>query len=478
MAVAVLPRHRRRATCARRFPRRLIRLARLPGILVLVCSFSLPPLTAFLTSFEGSDPVVPCTGTTCAYEKYGAELVWNIDELGLDPSHRYRFQFIVHDGDQNKPGGDVGQACIEASAACPAGFTGTGCAFCDLNPLPGDGSYSWFCNPTGVDGADAYQLIKLPTAKLNQPPYSTNGGFVIADNKIDTDGYRVDCACRRTIEDCPLLCCGGGVCNDAVGTCTCFDPPNSDPTNCCPTVTQPPGVDPPCFNGGAYCSGHGRCNVTVNPNGTCDCIPEANVNYIGDACETPVTGPICAMYSGDCTTCQNNATAANISCIWCNDGISASCFPSASCLSPIYACDATVDYTPEVCADNCSYAQGGGECANITFITNSTDPDIVAKNGTLIQVCICNEGYSGINCGDNGNRGLSVAAIAGISAGVIAAIVIGSLICVAVVGYGTKRGVDYFLLDQSAFADAKNNPLHVEATQERVNAMYTGQAQA
>ena len=448
---------------------------------------------------------MPCTGTTCAYEKYGAELIWNIDALGLDPAHRYRFQFIVHDGDQNKPGGDVGQACIIASAACPAGFAGQNCAFCDTNPLPGNNAYKWFCNPTGSTGADAYQLIKVPSAYVTQPPYSTNGGFVIADNKTDAQGYRVDCACRRTIVECPQSCCGDGVCDDTVGTCTCFDPATSSPIDCCPlpppTTVPPPTTPPPtlapgettpppppttpapltttppdttappppCYNDGAFCSGHGRCNRTTD---TCACVPVGNTTYTGVACDTPISEPVCAMFSGDCNTCQNNATAANISCIWCNDGVAASCLPTAACLSPIYSCDVTVDYTPEPCADNCSYAQGGGECANTTFITNSTDPGIAAKNGTTILICICNPGYTGINCGDRGRRGLSVAAIAGISAGVIAAIVIGSLVCLAVVGYGTKRGVDYFYFDQKAFSNAHENPLHVEATTERANAMY------
>src|SRR5262249_35003353 len=31
----------------------------------------------------------------------------------LIPGHAYRFYVIVHDGDQNKTGGDVGQACID-----------------------------------------------------------------------------------------------------------------------------------------------------------------------------------------------------------------------------------------------------------------------------------------------------------------------------------------------------------------------------
>jgi hypothetical protein len=43
---------------------------------------------------------------------YSAEVVWNFSSLGLTVGQDYRLQFMVHDGDQNKTGGDVGQACI------------------------------------------------------------------------------------------------------------------------------------------------------------------------------------------------------------------------------------------------------------------------------------------------------------------------------------------------------------------------------
>ena len=43
--------------------------------------------------------------------KYGAMVSWNISALPLLPGHIYRIQFMVHDGDQNKTGGDVGQSC-------------------------------------------------------------------------------------------------------------------------------------------------------------------------------------------------------------------------------------------------------------------------------------------------------------------------------------------------------------------------------
>ena len=58
----------------------------------------------------GSDPVP--TGLT--NEGYGAEIRWDATKLGLVPGHAYRFQVMVHDGDQNKAGGDSGEACLAA----------------------------------------------------------------------------------------------------------------------------------------------------------------------------------------------------------------------------------------------------------------------------------------------------------------------------------------------------------------------------
>src|SRR5262249_14533797 len=60
----------------------------------------------------GSDPVP----TGLANEGYGAENRWNLDDLAqrgiLQAGHSSRFYVMVHDGDQNKVGGDAGQAAF------------------------------------------------------------------------------------------------------------------------------------------------------------------------------------------------------------------------------------------------------------------------------------------------------------------------------------------------------------------------------
>jgi len=62
----------------------------------------------------GGDPV---PDATLRNEGYGAEVRWNVDALiaaGQMVSGRaYRLQFMVHDGDQNKAGGDSGENCVD-----------------------------------------------------------------------------------------------------------------------------------------------------------------------------------------------------------------------------------------------------------------------------------------------------------------------------------------------------------------------------
>ena len=66
-------------------------------------------------------------------EGYGAEVVWNVP---FTAGHSYRVQVLVHDGDQNKVGGDSGEACVlfcaggasdcEATNTCGGGTGGSG----------------------------------------------------------------------------------------------------------------------------------------------------------------------------------------------------------------------------------------------------------------------------------------------------------------------------------------------------------------
>ena len=68
------------------------------------------PVTKNNWTLGGGD-VPPGGFTSLTNEGYGAEAEWNISDLGLVAGHTYHLQFMVHDGDQNKAGGDVGESC-------------------------------------------------------------------------------------------------------------------------------------------------------------------------------------------------------------------------------------------------------------------------------------------------------------------------------------------------------------------------------
>jgi hypothetical protein len=88
---------------------------------------------------NGSDPVP--TGLT--NEGFGAEVRWDVT---LTSGHSFRIQAIVHDGDQNKVGGDSGEACL---IYC----TGGGCAVGTTEYLTSEGVAT--CVPTGGGGCPA-----------------------------------------------------------------------------------------------------------------------------------------------------------------------------------------------------------------------------------------------------------------------------------------------------------------------------------
>jgi hypothetical protein len=61
---------------------------------------------------------------------FGAEVRWDASRLNLIPGHTYRFYFMVHDGDQNKSGGDTGHGCanLQTAPECvPACVTDADC---------------------------------------------------------------------------------------------------------------------------------------------------------------------------------------------------------------------------------------------------------------------------------------------------------------------------------------------------------------
>ena len=91
-------------------------------------STGIDPAKNYWNLGPGADPVP----AGLASEGYGTEVRWNVNDLYaqgiLQAGHTYRFYVIVHDGDQNKVGGDCGQASftytIPTLSTTPASISG------------------------------------------------------------------------------------------------------------------------------------------------------------------------------------------------------------------------------------------------------------------------------------------------------------------------------------------------------------------
>lgn len=90
-------------------------------------------------------------------EGYGAEARWSVPLLA---SHSYRVQVIVHDGDQNKAGGDSGEACVlfcSGSSTGAGGSGGEGGAGGGGAPPPSCPTGLVACGGDGIDPANCPQ---------------------------------------------------------------------------------------------------------------------------------------------------------------------------------------------------------------------------------------------------------------------------------------------------------------------------------
>src|SRR6185369_8285620 len=131
-------------------------------------------------------------------EGYGAEAVWNVAELGLIPGHTYRLYFMVHDGDQNKTGGDVGQGCttihVPEGGVCTASITPVG--------------------PLCVDGAPVTLVATPPGGTFSGPgvvgnqfnPATAGVGTWTITYSLATPGCTATTTTQVTVRDCEQIC--------------------------------------------------------------------------------------------------------------------------------------------------------------------------------------------------------------------------------------------------------------------------------
>lgn len=113
-------------------------------------------------------------------EGYGAEIRWNLNDLYargvLQAGHSYRFYVMVHDGDQNKAGGDAGQASYYYTYPGPT------------NPPP-SGSLSGYVYVAATnDGVRQANETGIQGALVDLTGYDAHGNYVSLQTTTNNDG--------------------------------------------------------------------------------------------------------------------------------------------------------------------------------------------------------------------------------------------------------------------------------------------------
>ena len=133
----------------------------------------------------------PLPGGVANGQQYTTEAVWNVMTFpGVIPGHTYRAQVIVHDGDQNHSGGDVGEACLTGITIAIAPLTLSG---------PGNGfvgtPFSSSLTAAGGVAPYTYSISSLPPGLTLNPTTgaitgipTTSGGYPATIKVTDGSG--------------------------------------------------------------------------------------------------------------------------------------------------------------------------------------------------------------------------------------------------------------------------------------------------
>jgi uncharacterized repeat protein (TIGR01451 family) len=205
---------------------------------------------------------------------FSAEVQWSLSSLNLLPGHSYRFYFMVHDGDQNKSGGDVGQAafdliptqptmatpCISTSACATSGGIVGSAMLSDSVTVSGgnnptgtvsftvtqpDGTTVAVGSPVTINGDGTYNAPTsiLATELGTYTFHASYSGDSLNNSAVD-NGQNESIT---TVKACPTIAtCASATCDgqgntqlsDSV-TVSCGDSPSGTVTF---TLTQPDGT--------------------------------------------------------------------------------------------------------------------------------------------------------------------------------------------------------------------------------------------
>jgi hypothetical protein len=146
---------------------------------------------------DGGTPAPASIQAASQGQQYSSDLQWNLSGLTVNgqpliTGHSYRFYFIIHDGDQNHQGGDVGQGCIDVLFTGSSSASGT--YLTDSATLAGGnnpgGNLSFYLMPSGATSStplsSAIYTDKVPVS--GNGTYPTGTGTITGSNLVTAPG--------------------------------------------------------------------------------------------------------------------------------------------------------------------------------------------------------------------------------------------------------------------------------------------------
>jgi hypothetical protein len=167
-----------------------------------------------------------------------------------------------------------------------------------------------------------------------------------------------------------------------------------------------------------------------------------------------------------------------LNCGWCTVSSGSFCLNSLNCPNPQDTCEVRLFLVPFL------YLMRARSSFLTTPLQDSVAPYVPppcesdedcsdkghCEKSEEGNYCVCENGERGVDCGGGGLSDLGKALA--ISGGIIALLVIIGIVVLALLVFGSKRGVDFFLLRWANMAAAHENPTYVPGTQEAVNPIH------
>jgi fibro-slime domain-containing protein len=341
------------------------------------------------------------------------------------------------------------EGCVYINTSCA---TGNPCSVGYCNEATGG------CNTTAVNPTGFCLACGANACTWDDP---CNPQVCTADGMCQTTPYNCTAANACTTSKCVAA---NGVASCDITAISCA---SATPVDACTPITCDDTLG--CINTTSICNDYNPCTVDtcVGPNNCTHTIPPAvcddNSVCTIDSCNSSFSSLTQACQHTNITCTPPNACQSN-----------AGCDPVNGCMYQPTVCPTPADFCSVVICDNTA------GCVTTSKSCPVTDADCyigICNNVTATCTQQQRPNFAIITSAKKGGKTCffaydQKAAVAAITAGAIAGIVIGAVAAAALIGFGGKAAYDYLARAQSPISGVHPNPLYTASSSTGTNPTY------